>query len=257
MASALRILMRNTALGLLPLLKGIKDLCFPAACLACGTRLPNSSLPLFCVSCRQELTFPESPLCSCCGLPFPSAGGEDHLCSICLKGRHFSRARALFLYAPGIAHAIHGWKYGRNMAALASFGFFFTARQSSLALKPFDLIIPVPLHPARLRQRGFNQAQLLARALFPERRKALFCFLLERQRATPAQTGLTGELRRRNVKGAFMVNAPEKVAGRAILLVDDVLTTGATVEECAKILVRAGARDVQVLTLARVADQPA
>jgi ComF family protein len=140
------------------------------------------------------------------------------------------------------------------MAGLTSLGFFFTERQPRLALSPPDLIVPVPLHPERLRQRGFNQAQLLAGIFFPERRQKLHLSLIQRLRATPPQTGLTGEMRRRNMKGAFGVTAPEQVAGRTVLLIDDVLTTGATVEECARVLQRAGAGDVQVLTLARVED---
>jgi ComF family protein len=238
--------------GLGPLFRGMADLCFPAACLVCGQRLPTSRPPLFCSSCRPELRFPESPLCACCGLPFSSAAGGDHLCAGCLNGRQFSRARAVFLYTPGIARAIYTLKYGKTMAGLTSFRFFFSERQPSLVLTPPDLIIPVPLHPARLRERGFNQAQLLAGIFFPERRQTLHLALLQRLRATPPQTGLTGELRRRNVKGAFRVTAPEQVAGRTVLLIDDVLTTGATVEECAMVLQRAGAGDVQVLTLARV-----
>lgn len=243
-----------TAAGLRPFFRAMQDLCFPAVCLACGRRLASSRPPLFCPACQDGLRPAASPLCPCCGRPFPNAAGTDHLCGACLQTSwHFSRARTLFLYTPQIAQAIHGLKYRRATASLATFRFFFESRQAELALAASDRIVPVPLHPGRLRQRGFNQALLLARSFFPGSR-SIRSGLLVRHRATPPQTGLSGEARRRNLKGAFQVPAPEEIVGRNVLLVDDVFTTGATVDECARALRRAGAAEVQVLTLARVED---
>jgi ComF family protein len=242
------------AFGLDQLFRAVKDLCFPPACLACDRRLPEAEPPLFCPDCLAALRFPESPLCSCCGRTFSAAAGGDHLCGACLQDPPFHRVRAVFFYTPEVARAIHSWKYGRTMAGLATFAYFFRRRRAALNLATPDLIIPVPLHPSRLRQRGFNQAQLLSLALFPEQSQKVKLQLMQRLRPTPPQTGLSGEKRRLNVKGAFQVDAPEQVAGRRVLLIDDVLTTGATIGECARVLSRAGATEVQALTLARVID---
>ncbi len=116
----------------------------------------------------------------------------------------------------------------------------------------YDLIVPVPLHPARLRWRGFNQAALLGRALARRMQRPLEADTLIRIRATPSQTANDRRERYRNVRDAFAVKRPEKIAHRRVLLIDDVMTTGATVDECARTLLSAGARRVDVLALARV-----
>jgi ComF family protein len=116
------------------------------------------------------------------------------------------------------------------------------------------VVVPVPLHRAKLRQRGFDQAELIARAalkLSPQVRTRLAAGLLERRRETPSQTGLTSHQRRENVRGAFGITHPEAVRGRCALVVDDVYTTGATVSECTRVLRRAGAARVWVATVAR------
>ncbi|MBI5556992.1 MAG: ComF family protein [Deltaproteobacteria bacterium] len=118
-----------------------------------------------------------------------------------------------------------------------------------------DRIIPVPLHMNRLRQRGFNQSLLLARAFFPDQRNKIIKTALRRQRDTIAQTGLTGLSRRKNLRDAFVVEKKDDVSGKKILLIDDVFTTGTTVNECARVLKQAGAERVDVLTLARVAEK--
>ena len=242
-------------LGVRPFLQAFQDLCFPAACLACGTRLTSARPPLFCPGCLAAIRFLAGPLCTCCGRPFPAAAIPDHLCGACLQGRwHFSRARALFLYNEVSGRAIHALKYGRSTAVLPTFRLWFRDLRERLALSAPELILPVPLHPHRLRQRGFNQALLLARALFADQRRRIQPLILQRQRPTPPQTGLSGAVRRRNLKGAFRVAAPEDVAGRRVLLVDDVFTTGATANECARVLARAGAARIEVLTLARAED---
>jgi len=119
------------------------------------------------------------------------------------------------------------------------------------SFRPYDRVIPVPLHPSRLRQRGYNQSLLLAREVSQKYLIPLDFTSLRRVRPTPPQTQLSGAERRKNIRGAFAVQNPEPLAKASILLIDDVFTTGATVEECSKILLRAGAKRVDVLTLAR------
>jgi len=118
-----------------------------------------------------------------------------------------------------------------------------------------DLILPVPLHPKRLRARGFNQALVLCRKFFPKSKKRIDPHVLERHQWTRPQTGLNGKDRRRNVKNVFRVKKAEKIKNKKILLVDDVFTTGATVNECARILLKSKAVDVEVFTFARSTDR--
>ena len=141
------------------------------------------------------------------------------------------------------------WLTGAAFAALA-------LESGALAeLHDPDLILPVPLHPRRLRGRGFNQALTLARFLLPARRGRIHPDLLRRSRWTDPQVSLSGKARRQNLANVFCLNDPEQVRGRIILLVDDVFTTGTTINECAKTLRQAGAAQVEALTLARVSDR--
>jgi len=235
------------------LARACQDLCFPPACLACGARLPDSVGPLFCSACAVHVRLLNEPLCRCCGRPFPWAAGESHTCGPCLKKPwQFTAARAVLYYSEPVAQAVHAFKYRGNTTGLAPFRQLKDRLRHLDSLADADLIVPVPLHVHRLRERGFNQALLLARALFPAQRRRITPFLLTRTRLTVSQTGLSGGDRRRNLKNAFAVVAPEQVAGQRILLVDDIFTTGSTANECARTLRRAGALEVRVLTLARV-----
>lgn len=239
--------------GLPELINALKALCFPPVCLACKLALPARREFLFCAACAERIETIVEPLCTCCGRPFPSAAGGNHLCSLCLTNIwHFSQARALILYEDPVRQAIHSFKYSGKMAALHTFGLLYQANQRIQKDHPPDLILPVPLHGKRLRERGFNQALLLAQAFFPLHRPRIRPDILMRTRATTPQTGLSGDDRRRNVRKAFEVRERQHLAGKTVLLVDDVFTTGTTVNECAKVLRQAGCLEVRVLTLARV-----
>lgn len=232
-----------------------KDVCFPPACLACGTGLAGAQtrqdMPL-CRRCFSEIALIHEPLCRLCGLPLPDGAGGNHLCGVCLTHTwHFSLARAVVQYRDPLARIIQAFKYHEETAGLAAFAALRDSLPHLRAMMEPDRIIPVPLHRRRLRDRGFNQALRLARAFFPEQKNKIDVSSLQRHRYTVAQTGLSGAERRKNIKGAFMVSGIN-IAGGKILLVDDVFTTGTTVNECAWVLCRAGAREVQVLTLARV-----
>lgn len=245
------------------LLRACQDLLFPPTCLGCQAPLPASRLPLFCDPCRQELHWLNSPQCPACGKPWPTEKGVDHLCGGCRqKPPWFQRARAALIYQGPIRQAIQTCKYQGELAGIGSLAALAEQSPALRALSTtddnndaepgFDLILPVPLHPQRLRQRGFNQALLLARAFFPRQHRRIRFDLLQRQRFTAPQTGMSGSQRRRNLQGAFTVADPAAVKNRRLLLVDDVFTTGATVNECARVLRAAGAAGVEVFTLARV-----
>lgn len=165
-------------------------------------------------------------------------------------------ARAAGTYEGALREMIHRWKYGERTYLTTFFGeklaeVFFRYWNS----QSFDLILPVPLHSQRLRERGFNQALLLAKEL--SRRTRIPCSkrLLRKRFPTAPQVDLSGQEREKGVRRSFHVPNPEQIEGRSILLVDDVYTTGATVNECSKVLLRAGAEQVAVLTLAHAIKQ--
>lgn len=225
------------------------DFFLPRFCLFCGAPAAWGAESMICADCESQIQWIHSPLCPCCGVPFKGAG-PDHLCSDCQQHPPpFRRARAVAFYEGPVLEAIHRLKYQRRMVyARPMKSWLATALGQELA-QTADLIVPVPLHPRRVRSRGFNQALLLAQA-FPER--PLARDVLIRRRWTAPQVGLSGRARAENVRRAFAVTHPEAVAGKNILLIDDVYTTGATVRECARVLLKARANQVEVLTVARV-----
>jgi ComF family protein len=228
----------------------VKDLLFPPLCLGCERRLESSRPPLFCPDCLAELVFIRSPCCHCCGIPF--AAGVDHWCGDCLARHYaFDFARSLFLYEPPLSLLIRSLKFGGHLTGLSTLG-ALTARSGLLGLfgEP-DLILPVPLHRIRLRERGFNQALLIARGCFPQWKNRIETGLLLRRRSTIPQSLLTGKERRGNLKNVFSLASGSNVAGKQVLLVDDVFTTGSTVNECSRALRLAGAGRIEVFTLAR------
>jgi ComF family protein len=235
------------------IMTGITDLVFPPRCTTCGAVLEEHAPLSFCPPCAAEIHFIRPPLCPRCGIPFPATEGDSHLCGECLATeRPYAVARAVGLYEKTLLTAIHLFKYrgtigigevlGRIMADFAGDQWDMTV---------FSLIIPVPLHRKRLRERGFNQAVILAREIAKRFSLPLDFMTLRRKIFTASQVGLGREERSANVRKAFTVRKPEKIAGRRILLVDDVTTTGSTLTECASVLMQANAEAVAVLTLAR------
>jgi len=203
----------------------------------------------------QDVRLLQEPFCSKCSKPFEQAAGESHLCGYCLRnGWYFKQVRAAVQYQPPVTEAVKMFKYSGKMHGLATFA---ALSQQFLQHHPQpqpDLVVPVPLHAKRLRQRGFNQALILCRKIFPAWRGKIDPHVLERHCWTQPQTGLSGPERRRNVKNAFLVPRPEKIKNKKILLVDDVFTTGATVNECARVLAKNQAAGVDVFTFARAID---
>ncbi|MDH5523954.1 MAG: ComF family protein [Desulfobulbaceae bacterium] len=231
------------------------DLLLPPSCLACGKPLSSAQKILFCASCAEQIPFITPPLCTCCGRPYPKAAGDNHFCGLCLTDkRYFDRARAIFIYEAPFKKIIHSFKYQGQTAGLAGFRLLKQQLPHLDEVDAVDLIVPVPLHKKRLQARGFNQALLLARAFFPKDGR-ITTELLLRPGWTEPQTSFNGQARRKNLKNAFFVQKPQQVTNKKILLIDDVFTTGTTVNECARALKKAGAAEVMVLTLARVREE--
>jgi ComF family protein len=198
------------------------------------------------------MPLPAHPLCPRCGIPFEGAG-DDHPCSSCLKNPPpFHAARAALLHGGPGRDLIHAFKYHGRPHLRRPLGLLVVERLTEfVARERPDLIVPVPLHVKRLRSRGFNQALLVGELLAEEWRIPFHCRALRRVRWTEPQINLAAELRRENVRNAFRVPDTSPVEGRRVLLVDDVFTTGSTVEECSRTLLRAGAEEVLVITLSR------
>jgi ComF family protein len=222
----------------------------PRMCLFCGVPVGEGAAVAVCPECEAQITWVASPLCACCGMMFAERDGPDHLCGECQGDPPpFARARAAAIYDGPVTRAITGFKFSRQMAFLPVMQHWLKRPLCLEMAAAADLLAPVPLHPKRIKHRGFNQALLLAQ-VFPQTpvdREAVV-----RTRHTPPQVGLKPKERRDNVKGAFSVPDPALVKGKHVLLVDDLYTTGATVKECAKVLRKAGASRVEVLTVARV-----
>ncbi len=235
------------------MLKAFLDILFPPLCHACKRFIHDAGELHLCPECLAGSPPIASPRCTVCGLPFLTEGGIDHPCGGCMDTPpQFAAARAAVLFEGPVRELVHRFKYGkkvqhsRPLALLAARELAGFAAESAA-----DLVIPVPLHRKRLRQRGFNQAVLLGEVLGKQWRLPLARSALSRIRWTEPQVNLSAAERGANVRGAFAVRDPNAIEGRRIILVDDVYTTGSTVAECARTLKKGGAEAVFVVTVAR------
>jgi ComF family protein len=234
------------------------DWLYPPSCRACGGRIAGRDSEYFCNACWSDLTLVSHPLCTICGRPFLDASGNDHRCGGCLtRAPRFSSARAWACYPrediteDPLRQVVQKFKYGRKVSLGKPLGRLMARGcQEYLNQRQVDLIIPVPLHPKRLRWRGFNQSVLLARQVSREYGLPMDPFIVVRHKETSPQTQLSEEERRKNVRGAFSLRSAG-LQGKRVLLVDDVYTSGATVNECSRVLKQGGAKEIHVLTLAR------
>lgn len=231
--------------------RGVLDLLFPPLCVAC--RAPVAEPHSLCSACWQAIGFLDGPCCARCGYPFDFDVGSEMLCASCLaKPPAFDRARAALRYDDKSRDLILAFKRADRHDLVPLFARWL-ARAGRSMLDEAQIVGSVLLHPTRLWMRRYNQSALLAQALAGSGPLAADPFLLRRTRATPSQGAMpSARARRRNVAGAFRVGDPAAVRDRSIVLIDDVYTTGATVEACARALKKAGAARVCVLTLARV-----
>ncbi|WP_144400148.1 ComF family protein [Geobacter pickeringii] len=235
------------------LLRGLLDVLFPPLCHVCRKPVPEAGELHLCPDCRGAMTPVASPCCPVCGIPFGTEGGIDHPCGDCLTAPPpFDAARGALVFAGPVQELIHRFKYGHKVHLRRPLALLAVEH-----LTPFvrgvapDLIVPVPLHRVRLRERGFNQAILIGEVMARHWGAPLLRDTLRRVRPTAPQVALSAPQRRENVRGAFSVAVPERVEGRRVLLVDDVCTTGSTLAECARVLRRAGVASVAAVTVAR------
>jgi ComF family protein len=229
----------------------LADVVFPRLCLGCALPLLGERDGELCRRCARETDFLGGAKCARCGRPFAVPQAADHLCGECLlRQPAFDLARAAAGHDGPVATAVRGFKYNRRLSLGPGLSRLLAAVIDDLDAAG-DLVVPVPLHPRRQRQRGFNQAWLLARRAARRLGLPAEGDWLRRIRFTPPQVGLVRAEREANVRGAFSLAPRANFAGRRVILVDDVLTTGATVDACARVLKKAGAEAVTVVTVTR------
>jgi ComF family protein len=229
--------------------RSLLNLFFPPQCMVCDVLVPTHGT--LCMDCWNSVPFISEPMCACCGLPLEFAVDENTLCGECLREHPpYSRARAAFVYNDTSRMLVLKLKYQDEMYLAPIFGPWLRSAGAEL-LRASDVIIPVPLHYWRMVGRRYNQSLLLARAIASDGGIPVIADGLKRIRHTKQQAGLTRPQRQKNVKNAFAANRPERIKNKSILLIDDVMTTGATLAACTETLLKAGASQVNVLTLAR------
>ena len=235
------------------LFRALLDILFPPLCHVCKSFIPDAGPIHLCHVCTEKITPVCSPMCTVCGVPFRTEQGIDHVCGSCTTtSRPFVSARAAVHFDGPARELVHRLKYGNKVHLSRPLGLMTARHLSSFAAESgVELIVPVPLHPRRLRQRGFNQALLLAEFLAKSWHIPTSRNNLRRIRWTEPQVHLSIDDRAKNVRGAFAVKDPDHFEGKKLLLVDDVFTTGSTVVECARVLKRSGATGIYVATIAR------
>lgn len=231
----------------------VKLIIFPSRCQLCSELLENPGEKVVCGRCLSRMEVHRGEVCQICGRFFYHQSGQK---SICLECEHnppiFSYHRSLGLYSGNLKDLIILFKYkGFEILSQPLAAALYKKYQKEGIFSGINYILPVPLHRQKQKARGFNQAELLAEELsrlsgLPWSKK-----ILVKIKNTPAQVSLEASEREKNLQGAFAVKQPDKVKGKAFLLIDDVFTTGSTIRECARVLSQSGAREVRALTIAR------
>lgn len=230
----------------------VVDIVLPLRCLGCGELVGDPGA--VCPTCWGRIDFIAPPMCRCCGLPFDYDEGANAVCGDCARRQPlFDRARSVMIYNDASRRLVLAFKHADRVDAAPAWGEWL-ARAGADLLADADFLVPVPLHRRRLITRRYNQAALMALALGRNSGLPVIVDALRRVRATPSQGRMNRSQRERNVAGAFAVrdSRQESIRDARIVLVDDVMTTGATLTACIRPLLHAGAANVDVLTLARV-----
>lgn len=239
-------------------LRAVLDFVLPPSCLVCHVSTGGALVPWVCQGCWGIVEYVTLPICAQCGQPLAASpegiATTTHRCGTCLlTPPTYDRARAVGLYQGVLREVIHAMKYQRVYGLVQPLGDLLRQRfPAHWGDDPPAALVPVPLHRSKLRVREFDQALALARYVSQGVGIPLWTDVLIRHRPTLSQVGLSAVERRRNIRGAFIVQKPQCCAGKALLIIDDVYTTGATVQECARLLRQAGAARVDVYTVARV-----
>ncbi len=231
------------------LASGLLDFIYPPFCGICGQRLTDGEKNI-CRMCWGSLAVIEQPYCRLCGLPLDLSGP---VCPVCRsRQRHFSFARSFGIFDERLQRILHLFKYRRrrSLAEPLAQMLLLVIRQDR-RFEAMEAIVPVPLHSAKARARGYNQSELIAARLSRKAGINLLKDVLLRVRNTPSQSSLGLTEREKNVRDAFRVRDSKAISGKRLILLDDVLTTGATADACAGVLLKAGVKELCVLTVAR------
>jgi len=231
--------------------EGLLSLLYPPHCAKCGT--DTASGVHLCAACAEQAKKIEAPFCRQCSQPFDGAIDGEFTCANCTdRTFHFECAVTRYLSRGVVREFIHRFKYDRHFYLRHPLADWMAEalEDERIGTKPFDAFVPVPLHATRFRERDFNQAEVLAN-LLAKRTGQPVIKALKRIRYTTTQTRLDRAQRMENLRNAFRVRHASAVQSRHLILVDDVFTTGSTVEECARVLQEAGAASVRVVTVAR------
>ncbi len=230
----------------------IIDTLLPPRCLKCGKILGDANG--LCADCFNEITFISKPYCEHCGLPLASENTIGKFCGNCLRNPKsvFRMCRSAVAYDEHSKPLILNFKFNDRTENAAFLAKWLRLGGKDIFAQQVDVIVPVPLHYTRLIKRRYNQSVLLARELSKLVGIPCDCRSVVRHRKTKPQVEFSGHERIRNVKNAFSVKYPENLKGKRVVLIDDVMTTGSTLKECAKVILQAGAKSVDTLTVARV-----
>lgn len=232
----------------------VMNLLLPPRCISCGELV--NDVGSLCGKCWAEIDFINEPLCISCGYPLEPTAGKNSICGHCIMEEPpYKAGRSVFCYNDKSKSLILDFKYSDKIQSAKRYATWMLNSAKDL-IEDSDYIVPVPLHWRRLVERRYNQAAIISNEIAKISGKKVLSQGLIRKKYTPPQVSLTRKQRLKNVKGAFAVNPrlAERIKGKKLVLVDDVMTTGATINECVEILNKAGAAAVFVVTLGRTVE---
>lgn len=244
-------MLKKTHAVIKPYIKKTLDAIYPPQCIACHA--PVGVAGNLCASCWNDVNFIANPLCSCCGTPFELSAYGGAVCGECIAHPPlYKMARAVFCYDDASRRLITSFKYSDRIYTSDAFAKWML-RAGEEIMQDADFIISVPMHRLRLITRRYNQAALLANSMAKQSSLPVYHKILLRKKYTKPQASLTFKQRKLNVKGAFIINPKymDRIINKNIIIVDDVMTTGATIDACIRPLLKAGAASVNVLTIAK------